>query len=196
MKKLIFTLAVVLALSAACKPKEYLGPLASPLGNWHSSESIYYFNGETVYQNNSCEYSAISFYKDSLCCIEGRKGTFQYYMSETGDSLVIDSVAWHIKEMTGRLLKLDYLEDLRAKTEDTESSDEVADNGAEEDEGPIMLPVEYKGVTIDSDGAEGYMYTNSEGKEIPCRYVGHDGEDGILIIDCWFDSRSDAYKPF
>ena len=50
-------------------------------------------------------------------------------MSETGDSLVIDSVAWHIEEMSGRLLKLDYLEDLRAKTEDTESSDEVADNG-------------------------------------------------------------------
>ena len=58
MKRILILVIVVLA---SCKPEVYLGPLESPVGNWRSSESIYYFNGEIVGQNNSCEYSAISF---------------------------------------------------------------------------------------------------------------------------------------
>lgn len=188
MKKVIFAFAAALVLSAACKPKVYLGPLDSPVGNWRSSESIYYFNEKTVWQDNSCEYSAISFYKDSLCCIEGRKGAFRYYMSEVDDSLVVDSVAWHIEELTGRLLKLDYLEDLRWKSK-------AAEEGSSEKE-PIVLPVQYEGMTIVSDGNGGYMYSGLEGKDIPCRYISHTDENGDLVIDCWFDSRHDTYKPF
>ena len=199
----------------ACKPEVYLGPLDSPVGNWRSAESIYYFNGETVYQNNSCEYSAISFYKDSLCCIEGRKGTFKYYMSEVEDSLVVDSVAWHIEELTGKFLKLDYLEDLRWKdrvAEDgtseslendlsggagsgTESAPDESSKGDSE-KGPIVLPVQYEGVSIVSDGNGSYMYSDLEGKDVPCRYISHTDENGNLVIDCWFDSRHDTYKPF
>lgn len=188
MKKVIFAFTAALVLSAACKPKVYLGPLDSPVGNWRSSESIYYFNEKTVWQDNSGEYSAISFYKDSLCCIEGRKGAFIYYMSEVDDSLVVDSVAWHIEELTGRFLKLDYLEDLRWKSK-------AAEEGSSEKE-PIVLPVQYEGMTIVSDGNGGYMYSGLEGKDIPCRYISHTDENGDLVIDCWFDSRHDTYKPF
>lgn len=208
MKKVIFAFAVALVLSAACKPKVYLGPLDSPVGNWRSSESIYYFNEKTVWQDNSCEYSAISFYKDSLCCIEGRKGAFKYYMSEVDDSLVVDSVVWHIEELTGRLLKLDYLEDLRWKskaaeegTDDgssgsgTEAASDKSSEGDSKKE-PIVLPIQYEGMTIVSDGNGGYMYSGLEGKDIPCRYISHTDENGDLVIDCWFDSRHDTYKPF
>lgn len=206
MKKVMFLAALLLA--AACGPKTYLGELDSPVGNWKSSESIYYFNGEIVFQNNACEYSAISFYQDSLCCIEGRKGAFQYYVSS--DSLVVDSVAWHIEEMTGRFLKLQYLEDFRLKEapEDdssvpSPSSEQSArqtgvspDNEETTDDGPVKLPVEYKGMTIISDGKDGYAYSGTSGVLVPCRYYGHTEEDGSLIIDCWFDSRHDTYKPF
>ena len=195
MKKVIFAFAVAMILSVACKPKVYLGPLDSPIGNWRSSESIYYFNEKTVWQDNSCEYSAISFYKDSLCCIEGRKGAFKYYMSEVDDSLVVDSIAWHIEELTGRFLKLDYLEDLRWKSEAAEegTDDGSSSNGTKE---PIVLPVQYEGMTIVSDGKKGYMYSDAEGNDIPCRYISHTDENGDLVIDCWFDSRHDTYKPF
>lgn len=199
MKKMIFFAALILA--AACGPKTYLGELDSPVGNWKSSESIYYFNGEIVFQNNECEYSAISFYKDSLCCIEGVKGTFGYYVS--ADSLVVDSVAWHIEEMTGRFLKLQYLEDFRMKdgpaadSPASESSDEEPAGDSETTyEGSVKLPAEYKGMTIISDGAGGYVYSKTAGVQIPCRYFGHTEEDGSLVIDCWFDSRHDTYKPF
>ena len=160
MKRILILVIVVLA---SCKPEVYLGPLESPVGNWRSSESIYYFNGEIVGQNNSCEYSAISFYKDSLCCMEGVKGAFIYHMSETGDSLIVDSLAWHIEELTGRFMKLEYLEDFG---------------------------------TIVSDGKGGYMYSGTDGKDIPCRYYEHIEEDGTQITDWWFDSRHDTYKPF
>ncbi len=210
MKKVILASVLALALSAACKPEVYLGELDSPIGNWKSSESIYYFNGEIVFQNNECEYSAISFYKDSLCCIEGRKGAFEYYMSEVDDSLVVDSVAWHIEELTGRFLKLDYLKDLRWKKggagEDSTGNGSGIGDGTEtasvespdgdSGNGPIVLPVQYEGVTIVSDGNGGYMYSSTEGKDIPCRYISHTDENGNLVIDCWFDSRHDTYKPF
>ena len=202
MKKMIFAFATALVLSASCKPETYLGPLDSPVGNWRSSESIYYFNEKTVWQDNSCEYSAISFYKDSLCCIEGRKGTFRYYMSEVDDSLVVDSVAWHIEELTGRFLKLDYLEDLRWKSKAAEegthesSSDSATETASDNDAETIVLPVQYEGMTIVSDGNGGYMYSGLEGKDIPCRYISHTDENGDLVIDCWFDSRHDTYKPF
>jgi len=185
MKRILILAIVVLA---SCKPEVYLGPLESPVGNWRSSESIYYFNGEIVGQNNSCEYSAISFYKDSLCCMEGVKGAFAYHMSETGDSLIVDSLAWHIEELTGRFMKLEYLEDFRTggTVIDTEESEEEF----------IQTPLEYKGKTIVSDGKGGYMYTGTDGKDIPCRYYEHTEEDGTQIIDWWFDSRHDTYKPF
>ena len=202
MKKVMFFAALILA--AACGPKTYLGKLDSPVGNWKSSESIYYFNGEIIFQNTECEYSAISFYKDSLCCIEGRKGAFKYYMSEVDDSLVVDSVAWHIEELTGRFLKLNYLEDLRWKKAETgEDSPGIVDgtasvesSGSDSETDPIVLPVQYEGVTIVSDGNGGYMYSSTEGKDIPCRYISHTDENGNLVIDCWFDSRHDTYTPF
>ena len=52
MKKTIFAFTLALTLGLSCKPEVYLGPLDNPMGNWKSSESIYYFNGETVYQKD------------------------------------------------------------------------------------------------------------------------------------------------
>ncbi len=202
MKKSIFAFTLALTLGLSCKPEVYLGPLDNPMGNWKSSESIYYFNGETVYQNNTCEYSAISFYRDSLCCIEGRKGIFNYYMSEPGGTLTVDSLVWQIEELTGRFLKLSYLEDLRADASENGSSEESPDTDSSQTEeetdvqGPVQLPVEYNGVTIESDGNGGYTYTGAAGKKFPCRYVSHTEEDGTVVIDCWFDFRLDTYRPF
>ena len=196
MKRSVILSAIALICIVACKPKQYLGPLDSPLGNWKSSESIYYFNGETVWQNDTCEYTAISFYKDSLCCIEGRKGTFEYHMSDEGDMLTVDSLVWEIEELTGRFLKLQYVEDLRMEEAGIPAEGEDDGDSEDADADPITLPVDYKGMSIVSDGNGGYMYLGRDGKPVPCRYIAHPEEDGTFTVDCWFDSRHDTYRPF
>ena len=79
MKKILFIIA--LGLLAACKPEAYVGPLDSPEGNWEGIGCDYYFNGELVGDADSSFYSAMTFYKEGLCCIEGVKEHFHTNMT-------------------------------------------------------------------------------------------------------------------
>lgn len=168
----------------SCKPEVYLGPLDSPLGNWKSEASKYYFNGENVYENSLCTYSAISFYKDSLCCIEGVKGAFVWTLEN--DNLVVDTLVWKVVEMTGANLALDYLGIVERIAEEP---------AVDPDKENPQVTVIYKGRTIESDGWR-YWYVNDKGKEVRCWPVSGSGEDGEEVIVCWWDSRSDTYRQF
>ena len=121
---------------ASCKPEVYLGPLDSPVGNWQGVVSKYYFNGEYIYEAPGCTYSAISFYKDSLCCIEGIKGTFKWTFSE--DSLVVDSTIWKVIDLSGRKMDLDYLGMIEKSV--TIQEEDATNEGSQEPQEPI----EYK----------------------------------------------------
>ena len=176
---------------AACKPEVYLGPLDSPLGNWKAEMSEYYFDGENVYEAPGCTYSAISFYKDSLCCIEGVKGTFIW--TYDADSLVIDSTAWRVITLTGQRMELDYIGEIDA----IEASQ--AKSGAEEEnssaDGNETSTIEYKGRIIRAE-KDTYWYTDSEEKTVQCfpmKGTAVDGSDSTL---CWWDTRTDFYLPF
>lgn len=174
----------VLFILGACRPEVYLGPLDSPLGNWKSLESTLYFAGENVYEDTLCFYPSISFYKDSLCCIEGAKGAFVWTYDE--DRLVVDSVQWRAEELTGRQMTLDYLGRVTAEKDSKDGS-------AGEDIAPPA--VEYKGKTIETDGSN-YWYTDASGAKVPCFPREQKEEDGTVKIICWWDTRSDLYKPF
>ena len=175
---------------AACKPEVYLGPLDSPIGNWKGVVSKYYFNGENVYEAPGCTYSAISFYKDSLCCIEGIKGTFKWTYS--GDSLVVDSTIWKVTDLSGRKMDLDYLGMIEKSV--TIQEEDVTNEGSQEPQEP-QEPIEYKGQSIETDGKK-HWYLNTEGESVPCFPVNGTAEDGSATIVCWWDTRSDSYKPF
>lgn len=177
MRKLLILIEILLL--ASCKPEVYLGPLDTPVGNWKSQASTYYFDGENVYENEQCTYSAISFYKDSLCCIEGVKGAFTWTLSN--DSLVVDTLVWKVVEMTGANLKLDYLG--------------IIEKPAAEPDEEVAVTFAYQGQTIETDGWT-YWYVNDEDKQVRCWPVSEVGEDGEPIIVCWWDSRSDTYKQF
>ena len=195
MRKLLILLGILTL--ASCKPEVYLGPLDSPLGNWKSQASKYYFDGENVYENEECAYRAISFYKDSLCCIEGVKGAFRWTLDN--DSLVVDTLAWKVVEMTGANLILDYLGIVEKTPEDTPTvTAETGDDSQPEVTDPTPadpLPVEYKGKTIETDG-NSYWYAGSSGEQIRCWPVEGLDEDGKETIICWWDSRTDTYKQF
>ena len=191
-----FLILSVLCL-VSCKPEVYLGPLDSPVGNWKSLSSKYYFDGEDIYEDSLCFYSAISFYKDSLCCIEGVKGTFSWtYDNQT---LVVDSTIWKVIELSGVQMTLDYQGRL-AKTdideivpeEQSEENSENQDSDAEEE---IPAAIEYKGKTIETDGSD-YWYIGTSGEKVPCYPKEKKADDGTTADICWWDTRSDIYKPF
>ena len=193
MRKFLILFSVLFL--ASCKPEVYLGPLDSPVGNWKSLDSRYYFAGEEVYEDSTCFYTAISFYKDSLCCIEGVKGAFSWILSN--GSLIVDSTAWKVVELSGKQMALDYLGIISdtypdASVPETIAEEGDADGGSTED---IPEPVEYKGKTIETDGIT-YWYTGNAGEKIPCYPKEKNEEDGSVSILCWWDSRSDIYKPF
>ena len=194
MKRILILLGI-LAL-ASCKPETYLGPLDSPLGNWKGVVSKYYFNGENVYEAPGCTYSAISFYKDSLCCIEGVKGAFKWTYS--GDSLVVDTTVWKVTELSGRIMNLDYLGIIEKPAAEPDEEVAVTGDGSTDDETPIPTdPVTfaYQGQTIETDGSK-YWYMNADGKTVPCFPLNETAEDGSETILCWWDTRSDYYNPF
>lgn len=188
MRRVAAVIGFVTLMLAGCKPVVYLGPLDSPLGNWKSSESHYYFNGEEVYQDNLCHYSSISFYKDSLCCIEGLKGAFEWTYSN--DSLVVDSTVWRVTELTGQRMALDFLKKIEKTAMVTKAEEET-----EEEDTSEILPVEYKGKSIQSDGTS-YWYLDSDGSKVPCWQRVLANEDGSTEILCWWDFRADYYLPF
>ena len=179
MKRILYV-CIALAL-VSCKPEAYTGPLDSPVGNWKGVWSEFYFDSELVGDlSNVCEYSAISFYKDSLCCIEGVKGAFHYSFKE--DLLVIDSTSvWSVDELYGDHMVIRHLKDLKPVTYKRFDY--------------INVPVEYKGATIDTC-RYGYFYLNEYNDTIQCRPISHMESDSTYTIDFWFDSRSDRYTSF
>ena len=164
----------------ACKPEVYLGPLDSPIGNWQGVISKYYFNGEYVYEAPGCTYSAISFYKDSLCCIEGVKGAFKW--NYTSDSLIVDTTVWRVSELTGKMMNLDYL-------------GVIEQNASGITEGESTAAYEYNKTAIYSDGLK-YWYMDAEGIAVACFPIVGKATDGSDSTICWWNTRSDFYKPF
>ena len=79
-----------LAAFAACQPEAYTGPLDYPDGSWEGIRSEYFFNGEKVADLDSCETTAISFYRQGLCCIENVKNYIANY--EIGHDTFIENV--------------------------------------------------------------------------------------------------------
>ena len=96
---IIFTLAV--SALTACQPEVYTGPLDSPVGSWEGIRSEYFFNGEKVADLDSCETTAISFYRQGLCCIENVKGAFPFTYDEATSYLQIDMSLWEVSLLTG-----------------------------------------------------------------------------------------------
>lgn len=187
MKKILYMIALGMLLFA-CKPEAYVGPLDSPVGNWQGTGCDYYFNGELVGDADSSYYSAMTFYKEGLVCIEGVKGAFPFSYDPQTHILQIDSLSWAVLNLHSDDITLKYLGRIYPtppSSEEVKSDDSSPDEGEnpeegeepgegevpEEDQGPkpdkngIILPVNYQGFTIEADSND-YYYINSSG--IPC----------------------------
>lgn len=206
MKRIIF-IAILIIAAMSCKPDAYVGPLDSPTGNWAGIGCDYYFNDELVGDADSSYYSAMTFYKDGLCCIEGVKGAFPYKYDPQTHILQIDSLSWavinlHTEDMTlkylGRIYPTPPSSEEEVRSDDSEN--EEPEDGTEEDQGPkpdkngIILPVDYKGFTISADSND-YYYINAAGSKIYCTPVGQKDSDGLMQIALWYDTRTDYYGP-
>ena len=215
---------LTLAALAACKPDTYTGPLDSPVGNWEGIKTEYYFNGQMVGEADACGYTAISFYKDGLCCIEGVKGTFPYTYENASGMMVIDKTVWQVKTLTGAEMVMDYVEtiypeddtaqpvdagtsepEVPEESEGTEGSD--GSDGSEEPVEPEVPEVpevkpDANGIILPTeyDGVtiyadkNGYYYESGEDK-IYCNFYGGKDETGTLIIDFWYDTHTDHFIP-
>lgn len=179
MKK-IFLSIFTMAAMAACKPEMYTGPLDSPVGSWDGVKTDYYFNGEPVGEADECEFSAISFYEDGLCCIEGVKGALPYMYDHASGQLVIGTTHWSMETLTGAEMVMKYLESDLSKNATLSSA--------------VAVPVEYKGVTINADNY-GYFYEDGQGDKTYCNYHGTKDEAGALVIDFWYDQHIDHFIP-
>ena len=208
MKKIIIYIVCLAGfLAVSCKPDAYTGPLDSPVGNWEGIRSQYLFNGEQVADIDSCETTAISFYKQGLCCIEGKKGAFPYiYDQETGH-LQIDNSLWQVLTLTGAEVVMQYLytayppeetpevapaSEETPETPDTPEEPEVPE--VKPDANGVILPAEYNGFTIESN-TNGYFYKNEADETIYCDFKGWKNEADSLIIDFWYDSHIDHFIP-
>ena len=208
MKKIIIYIVCLAGfLAVSCKPDAYTGPLDSPVGNWEGVRSQYLFNGEQVADIDSCETTAISFYKQGLCCIEGKKGAFPYiYDQETGH-LQIDNSLWHVLTLTGAEVVMQFLytayppeetpevapaSEETPETPDTPEEPEIPE--VKPDANGVILPAEYNGFTITSN-TNGYFYKNEADEIVYCNFKGWKDESGTLIIDFWYDSHIDHFIP-
>lgn len=199
MRRFIIFIGTLLAL-VSCKPEVYTGPLDSPVGNWDGVKTDYYFTGKMVGQEEGCEYSAISFYKDMLCCIEGVKGTFPYSYDNSTGLLIIDNKVWAVHTMTGAELVIEYLETIfpeveqtTSKADDSEEPAEPNEPVVEPDKNGLILPIEYDGVTINAD-ENGYYYESGH-ERIYCNFFGSKDESGSTVIDFWYDRHIDYFIP-
>lgn len=192
MKKILIYIACLAGfLAVSCKPDAYTGPLDSPVGNWEGIRSQYLFNGEQVADIDSCETTAISFYKQGLCCIEGVKGAFAYtYDQETG-YLQIDNSLWQVLTLTGAEVVMQYLY-TAYPPEETPEEPEVPE--VKPDANGVILPAEYNGFTITSN-TNGYFYKNEADETVYCKFKGWKNETDSLIIDFWYDSHIDHFIP-
>ena len=208
MKRLIFIL-LTLAL-ASCKPEPYLGPLDSPVGNWEGVKGEYYFNGEMVAELDSCVFSAISFYKQGYCCIEGVKGAFPFIYDNVSGDLQIDSTLWSVSVLTGAEMVMKFVDRIypepkpvdeeAADTDDAETetdgtdSEDGEDPEVKPDANGVYLPAEFRGFTIEAD-SNGYYYINASGNLTYCNFKGVKDPDGNLHIDFWYDSHNNHFIP-
>jgi hypothetical protein len=207
MKKVLYILVLGL-ISFACKPAAYIGPLDSPVGNWQGTGCDYYFNGELVGDADSSYYSAMTFYKEGLVCIEGVKGAFPFSYDPQTHILQIDSLSWAVVNLHSEDMTLKYLGRIypTPPSSDEVKSDENPEEGEtpgeepEEDLGPkpdkngIILPAEYRGFTIDADSND-YYYISSSGVKTYCTPVGQLNAEGLMDIALWYDTRTDYYGP-
>jgi hypothetical protein len=182
MRRSIIFLGAVLAL-VSCKPEEYTGPLDSPVGSWDGVRTEYYFNGEEVGEADLCEWTAISFYKDGLCCIEGVKGSFPYTYEHATGALSVDNTLWKVHTLTGAEMVIEYIETIFAESTEAE---------AEETEPEAFA--EYKGISIYSD-KNGYYYENSQQVKVYCKPSSYKNESGETIIEFWYDRHIDHFIP-
>lgn len=173
----------------ACKPETYTGPLDSPVGNWDGVHTEYFFDGEMVAEAEGCQYSAISFYKDGLCCIEGVKGAFSYTYDPALGQLTVDKTVWSVNTLTGAEMVLEYIETLYPDPIDPEQEPD-----SQPDSNGVVLPVEYKGKTINAD-SNGYYYEAGNTDRIYCFFYGAKDEAGTLTIDFWYNSHVDYFIP-
>lgn len=165
-----------MAAIAACKPETYTGPLDSPIGSWDGVKAEYYFNGELVGEVDECEYKAISFFKEGLCCIEGIKGSFPYSYEHSSGTLVIENTIWSVPTLTGAEMVLKYMET-------------TYQQGTAAFESAVVLPIEYKGVTINAD-TYGYCYETGQGDKVYCKFYGTKDN-----IEFWYDTHTDHFIP-
>ena len=207
MKKILYMIALGMLLFA-CKPEAYVGPLDSPVGNWQGTGCDYYFNGELVGDADSSYYSAMTFYKEGLVCIEGVKGAFPFSYDPQTHILQIDSLSWAVVNLHSEDMTLKYLGRIypTPPSSDEVKSDENPEEGEtpgeepEEDQGPkpdkngIILPAEYRGFTIDADSND-YYYISSSGVKTYCTPVGQLNTEGLMDIALWYDTRTDYYGP-
>lgn len=188
MRKLLLSILAAAAMTA-CKPEAYTGPLDSPVGNWDGVHTEYFFDSEMVAEAEGCQYSAISFYKDGLCCIEGVKGAFPYTYDPALGQLTVDKTVWSVNTLTGAEMVLEYIETLYP---DPVAPDSQPDS--QPDSNGVVLPVEYKGKTINAD-SNGYYYEAGNTDRVYCFFYGAKDETGTLIIDFWYDSHADYFIP-
>ena len=209
MKKILYIIVSGLLLFA-CKPEAYVGPLDSPVGNWQGIGCDYYFNGDLVGDADSSYYSAMTFYKEGLVCIEGLKGAFPFSYDPQTHILQIDSLSWAVVNLHSEDMTLKYLGRIyptppsadEVKSEGTGDAEAGGSEGEvpEEDLGPkpdkngIILPANYQGFTIEADSND-YYYINSSGSKIYCTPVGQLNAEGIMDIALWYDTRTDYYGP-
>ena len=194
MKKILFILMLGIA-AISCKPTPYLGPLDSPVGNWEGIKGQYRFNGEMVAELDSCVFSAISFYRQGYCCIEGMNGAFPFiYDNESGD-LQIDSTLWSVKTLTGAEMVMDFVDRIYPEAPETDPKEDTQEGQSAPDKNGVILPAEYKGFTIDAD-RNGYFYINDSGKTVYCNFKGMKNEADSLIIDFWYDTHTNHFVSF
>lgn len=205
MRKFILSILAATSL-AACQPETYTGPLDSPIGNWDGVKAEYYFAGDWVAEVNECEYSAVSFYEDGLCCIEGVKGAFPYTYDNSTGLLTVDNTAWAVQTLTGAEMVLEYLETIFSEEGQEEQS--KADSAGEPeipevkpDENGLILPIEYNGVSINAD-ENGYYYESGHVRVYCKFYAAKDAseaiikdESGAVAIEFWYDSHIDHFIP-
>ncbi len=195
LKALILACGALVTISS-CKPDIYKGPLDNPYGNWLGVHTDYFFNSETVAQTDACRYSVISFYRQGLCCIEGHKGTLPFSYDHESSSLEVGQDRWSVTTLTGAEMVLEFIETVIPEPEPDDNGGEETDtdDGSGDGNG-IKLPAEFKGMTITSDGTA-YFYTDKNGKQIRCYFVGTKDENGTTRVDFWFDTHTDRFVPY
>lgn len=200
MKGILKALALasgVFVIINSCKPDIYKGPLDNPYGNWLGVHTDFFFNSETVAQTDACGYSVISFYRQGLCCIEGHKGALPFSYDHESSSLEVGQDRWTVTTLTGAEMVLEFIGTV---IPEQEPDDNGGETGTEENEdgldgNGIKLPAEFKGMTIISDGTA-YFYTDKNGKQVRCYFVGTKDENGTTKVDFWFDTHTDRFVPY